>query len=156
LDAFASSGKRLRAAAREARRIRVDVKAENTTDKMSETMTMMVDLYQVDPDVLAQAVEILKRRAKLIEEFESLFGSQPQTKKGVQPHTNGHTPRFRSGSTGEKVVRLLQQCGSEGMRVKEMAQKLKQKPQTLYTFFSSNKRIPGVKKVAPAHYVLTT
>jgi hypothetical protein len=120
---------------------------------MSEQLTMTVDLYQVDPDVLARAAEILKQRAQLVVELEEIFGEQAPKK--TKPHANGRSHDFRSGSTGEKVIGLLKTRGSEGMLIKEMAQKLKQKPQSLYTFFSNNKKIPGVKKVAPAHYVMS-
>lgn len=59
------------------------------------------------------------------------------------------------GAMREKIMAELEAAGSDGVTVKELAQKLGTKPGNVSVwFYTTGSKMPNIKKVAPATYVL--
>jgi NADH/NAD ratio-sensing transcriptional regulator Rex len=64
-------------------------------------------------------------------------------------------PRKRSKRLKTGLLKELQAAGSEGITVKELAAKLKVKPGNVFSwFYTTGKKIKGIKKVGEAKYSL--
>jgi transposase-like protein len=59
------------------------------------------------------------------------------------------------GALKEQIIAELTQAGSQGVTIKDLAEKLKTNYRNLYVWFvTTGKRIPGITKVGPAQYKL--
>ncbi len=59
----------------------------------------------------------------------------------------------RRMKTVERVLRALKSAGPEGLSVKEIAQKIKSKPESLHVWFSTTgSKMPEIKRIARGRY----
>jgi hypothetical protein len=81
-------------------------------------------------------------------------GRRPGAKPGPKP---GKTKARRRGKRlKEPLLKALKAGGSAGVTVKELAAKLKVKPGNVFSwFYTTGKKISGIKKVGEARYALS-
>jgi hypothetical protein len=76
---------------------------------------------------------------------------RPALKPGLK-HSKG---RKRSRRIKDSILKLLKGAGSSGITVKELSAKLKVKPGNIFSwFYTTGKKITGLKKVGEAKYAL--
>ena len=74
------------------------------------------------------------------------------SRKTTQRASNGRQPR---GLLKDKIMTALQAAGSEGVRVKDLAEALNTKAVNVHSWFHSNiKRDSSIKKISGGHYRL--
>jgi hypothetical protein len=64
-------------------------------------------------------------------------------------------PAKRPGKPGQVkpgILELLREAGRAGMKVQEIAKRRGSSPNSVRVWFSSHKRIKGIKKLGPGHY----
>lgn len=67
----------------------------------------------------------------------------------------GRRRRVARGALKEKITTALKSAGRKGMTVRDLSKKLGVRPGNLYVWFNSTgKKVPGLKKIAPATYRL--
>jgi hypothetical protein len=81
-------------------------------------------------------------------------------KPGRPPKVAGRGPGRPPGKTGRRgkrikdaLLKLLKSAGPSGITVKELAAKLKVKPNNVFSwFYTTGKKVSGIKKVGEAKY----
>jgi phage antirepressor YoqD-like protein len=64
-------------------------------------------------------------------------------------------PRRRLKRLKGAILKALQDAGTKGITVKEIAAKVKAKPNNIFSwFYSTGKKIKGLKKIGEAKYSL--
>ena len=115
---------------------------------------------------LAQLISLVKEKEALQAKLEKIDaaltalegGEAAPQKRGRKP---GRPPGSKSKVQGSKrgkrlkapLLKLLSAAGSSGVTVKELATKLKVKPGNIFSwFYTTGKKISGIKKVGEAKY----
>ena len=119
---------------------------------------------------LAQLIRLVKEKESLqqrLTHVESSLdglgqGSAPGRRRGRKP---GRPPKAkavgrppgRKARRGKRLkaplLKMLKNAGSEGITVKEIAAKLKVKPNNVFSwFYTTGKKVSGIKKVGEAKY----
>ena len=129
-------------------------------------------LFNLSSAQLAQLIRLVKERETLQAQLDrvntaltALEDGKAPARRGRKPGRPakakvGRPPGRPSGSTGKRGKRLklpllkaLKAAGSEGITVKELAAKLKVKPNNVFSwFYTTGKKISGIKKVGEAKY----
>ena len=121
---------------------------------------------------LAQLIGLVKEKellqAKLAQidaALQSLESGKPVPKKrGRKPGRpallKADAPKGKRGKRGKRLkaplLKILKEAGSSGITVKELATKLKVKPGNIFSwFYTTGKKIKGIKKVGEAKYALS-
>jgi hypothetical protein len=123
---------------------------------------------------LARAIRLVKEKetlqAKLdrvVSELGSLEGGTPARrgrKPGRPPKSAGRPPGRPPGRKGRRgkrlkdsLLKVLKSAGAEGITVKDLAAKLKVKPNNVFSwFYTTGKKVSGIKKVGEARYALNS
>jgi hypothetical protein len=128
-----------------------------------------MSLANLTSDQLSRLVELIKHKeqlqaqlAQIDAELESLESGSPLPKK------RGHKPgrptvsavaakpaktRKRSKRLKGSLLKALEAAGSTGITVKELAAKLNVKPGNIFSwFYTTGKKVKGIKKVGEAKY----
>ncbi len=131
-----------------------------------------MDISNLSSAQLARAIRLVKKRETLqaqldgvVSELESLEGGSATParrgrKPGRPPKSAGRPPGRPPGRKGRRGKRLkdsllkaLKSAGAEGITVKELAAKLKVKPNNVFSwFYTTGKKVSGIKKVGEARY----
>jgi uncharacterized protein YjcR len=114
---------------------------------------------------LSKLIGLIKEKESLqakLDKVESAIsaiegGKSAPGKRGRKP---GRPPGSKSSETGRKskrlkapILKLLSAAGSSGITVKDLANKLKVKPGNIFSwFYTTGKKINGIKKVGEAKY----
>jgi hypothetical protein len=117
---------------------------------------------------LSRLVELIKEKESLQEklsdidrQLEALESRGPISKRGRKP---GRPPgsktivvkanrKRRGGRIKEKLLEALKAAGKSGITVKELAEKLGVKPGNVFSwFYTTGKKVSGIKKVGEAKY----
>lgn len=78
------------------------------------------------------------------------------TKKAAKKTTAKTRKRAPRGQLKEGIINELSNAGKEGLTVKELAERLKTKPANIHAwFFTTGKRMKGIKKVGAGKYSLS-
>ena len=97
----------------------------------------------------------IRDRAKLVKiqnSIEALAAGSPSKKSGVTVQTKKRTGR-RGGKLKERLLKALEAAGKAGLTVKDLAANLKANPASVSIwFYTTGKKIKGIKKIGPAHY----
>lgn len=125
---------------------------------------------------LAQLIRLVKERETLQAQLDRVNSSLSALESGAAPRRGrkpgrpakaaasgrsaGRPPGRPAGSTGKRGKRLkqpllkaLKAAGSGGITVKELAAKLKVKPNNVFSwFYTTGKKVSGIKKVGEAKY----
>jgi len=118
---------------------------------------------------LAQLISLVKEKEVLQEKLEKIdaalsaleSGKSVPKKRGRKPgRPPGSTSKVAADKPGKKTKRLkaailkaLSAAGSSGVTVKELSNKLKVKPGNIFSwFYTTGKKINGIKKVGEAKY----
>jgi len=118
---------------------------------------------------LAQLIGLVKEKEVLQAKLEKIdaalsaleSGKDAPKKRGRKPgRPVGSTAKVKIGKPGKRGKRLkapllkaLSAAGSSGITVKELAAKLKVKPGNIFSwFYTTGKKISGIKKVGEAKY----
>jgi hypothetical protein len=127
------------------------------TNLSSGQLTKLVELIKAKEHLQAQV-------ARIDAELASLESGSPRPKrrgrppgraKGSLSEATSPKPRKRSKRLKTGLLKELQAAGSEGITVKELAAKLKVKPGNVFSwFYTTGKKIKGIKKVGEAIYSL--
>jgi hypothetical protein len=128
-----------------------------------------MSLANLTSDQLSHLVELIKRKeqlqadlARIDAEMQSLESGSPLPKKrGRKPgrpslSAAGTAPtkrKKRSKRLKDSLLKELEAAGSGGLTVKELSAKLKVKPGNVFSwFYTTGKKIKGIKKVGEAKY----
>jgi len=118
---------------------------------------------------LAQLISLVKEKEVLQAKLEKIdaalsvleSGESAPKKRGRKPgRPPGSKAKVVAGKPGKKTKRLkaailkaLSAAGSSGVTVKELSNKLKVKPGNIFSwFYTTGKKISGIKKVGEAKY----
>jgi len=118
---------------------------------------------------LAQLISLVKEKEVLQAKLEKIDaalsalenGHSAPKKRGRKPgRPPGSIAKVVAGKSGKKTKRLksailkaLSSAGSSGVTVKELSNKLKVKPGNIFSwFYTTGKKISGIKKVGEAKY----
>ena len=78
-------------------------------------------------------------------------GRKPGRPPGVKAETGRKSKRLKA-----PLLKALSAAGASGITVKELADKLKVKPNNVFSwFYTTGKKISGIKKVGEARYAYT-
>jgi len=118
---------------------------------------------------LARLIALVKQKesletklAKVSGEIDSLEGGKPAGKRrgrkpGRPPGSKNVTKGRKSKRLKEPLLKALKSAGSSGITVKELASKLKVKPGNIFSwFYTTGKKISGIKKVGEAKYAMSS
>jgi hypothetical protein len=123
---------------------------------------------------LSRLIELVKEKESLTSKLEKVdaalkaLESGKVARRGRPPGTKGRPgPKPAAGKAGkarrrgkrlkEPLLKALKAGGSSGVTVKELAAKLKVKPGNVFSwFYTTGKKISGIKKVGEARYAMTS
>jgi hypothetical protein len=132
-----------------------------------------MELSNLSSAQLSQLIQLIKQKESLQEQLErieiSLAGigqsRSPGRPRGRKPGRPAKLkvkaavgrPPGRQGRRGKRLkdslLKLLKGAGSEGITVKDLAAKLKVKPNNVFSwFYTTGKKVSGIKKVGEAKY----
>lgn len=128
-----------------------------------------MSLANLTSDQLNRLIELVKRKeelqaelARLDAEFQSLESGSPLPKKrGRKPgrpsaSANEAAPtkrRRRLTRLKEPLLKALESAGAAGITVKELSAKLNVNPGNIFSwFYTTGKKVKGIKKVGEAKY----
>jgi hypothetical protein len=115
------------------------------TDLSSASIKRLVEL-------VTQRISIEARLKKLQGSIKALVERLPSRVKPVLAETRKPAPRPRRKLKG-RLLKALEAAGKKGLSVKELALNLKSKPANVSVwFYTTGKKIKGIKKVGPARY----
>ena len=118
---------------------------------------------------LAQLVRLVKEKESLQSQLERInaqlsgLGKGTVVRRGRKPGRPAKVkkavgrPPGRKARRGKRLkaplLKLLKSAGSEGITVKDIAAKLKVKPNNVFSwFYTTGKKVSGIKKVGEAKY----
>jgi hypothetical protein len=123
---------------------------------------------------LAHLIRLVKEKETLLAQLAhvdsaltALEGGKTPGKRGRKPgrppKVAGRGPGRPPGKTGRRgkrikapLLKLLKSAGPGGITVKELAAKLKIKPNNVFSwFYTTGKKVSGIKKVGEAKYSYT-
>jgi hypothetical protein len=130
-------------------------------------------LFNLSSAQLAHLIALVKEKESLQSkldhinaELESLETGKPVPKKrgrkpgrpaGAKNKVASAKPSKRGKRLKQPLLKLLKAAGSHGITVKELAAKLKVKPGNIFSwFYTTGKKISGIKKVGEAKYAYTS
>jgi hypothetical protein len=123
---------------------------------------------------LSRLIELVKEKESLTSKLEKVdaalkaLESGKVARRGRPPGAKGRPgPKPAAGKAGkarrrgkrlkEPLLKALKAGGSSGVTVKELAAKLKVKPGNVFSwFYTTGKKISGIKKVGEARYAMTS
>ncbi|MEO8206675.1 MAG: hypothetical protein ABI615_10880 [Chthoniobacterales bacterium] len=128
-----------------------------------------MDVSQLNTKTLNALIRLTKRKdalhteiAKIEDQLANLFGGKVSraqksgrpAKKAVKRRSTGGK-RGRRGALKEQIFTVLKEAGKTGISVKDVADKIKIKPQNLHVWFSTTgKKFPQITKVEQGRYRL--
>jgi hypothetical protein len=119
---------------------------------------------------LSRLISLVKEKESLQSKLEKVdaalqaLGSGKVARRGRPPGVKKGRPGPKAGKTRrrgkrlkEPLLKALKAGGAAGVTVKELAAKLKVKPGNVFSwFYTTGKKISGIKKVGEARYALTS
>ena len=119
---------------------------------------------------LARLIGLVKEKESLQAKLEKVDaalqalegGKAPGKKRGRKPgRPPGSKSKAKTGKRGKRLkaplLKALSAAGSSGITVKELAAKLKVKPGNIFSwFYTTGKKISGIKKVGEAKYAYSS
>jgi hypothetical protein len=118
---------------------------------------------------LAQLIRLIKEKESLEAKLDRVAAQLSALESGA-PGKRGRRPGRPPGSKNkgtvskgrrskrlkEPLLKALAAAGSSGITVKELAAKLKVKPGNIFSwFYTTGKKISGIKKVGEAKYAMS-
>jgi hypothetical protein len=127
-----------------------------------------MELSNLSSAQLAQLIRLVKEKENLQQQLERVESAlagiggrrSPGRPRGRRPGRPAKAkpvgrPPGRKGRLKESLLKILKSAGSEGITVKELAAKLKVKPNNVFSwFYTTGKKVSGIKKVGEARYAL--
>lgn len=139
-----------------------------------------MQIANLNAGALRKLIKVVERRDSLLSEIQSLdseitqlLGSGEVSGKVVKARKPGRprgskvaAPRLpkapkagkvgRRGALKDRILKALEQAGSEGIVVRDLAKQLKVNPQNIHVWFSSTgKNVPGIQKIGEGRYSLS-
>jgi hypothetical protein len=129
-----------------------------------------MDISKLSSAQLARAIRLVKvketletKLQKVVSELGSLEGAapvrrgrkpgRPKKTAGRKPGRPPGRPARRGKRLKESLLKALKSAGAPGITVKELAAKLKVKPNNVFSwFYTTGKKVSGIKKVGEARY----
>jgi hypothetical protein len=129
-----------------------------------------MELSNLSSAQLAQLIRLVKEKESLQQQLERVESAlagiggrrSPGRPRGRRPGRPAKAkpvgrPPGRKGRRGKRLkgslLKFLKGAGSEGITVKELAAKLKVKPNNVFSwFYTTGKKVSGIKKVGEARY----
>jgi hypothetical protein len=122
---------------------------------------------------LAQLIGLVKEKESLQTKLKQIDAALQALESGKSvPKKRGRKPGRPAGSTNKPaktgttkrgkrlkapLLKALKKAGASGITVKELAAKLKVKPGNIFSwFYTTGKKISGIKKVGEAKYSLAS
>lgn len=119
---------------------------------------------------LAHLIELIKEKEALLAKLENIDAELTALESGKAGKRRGRKPGRPPGSVSkaggrkrrrgkrlkEPLLKALSDAGPAGIKVKELAEHLKVKPGNIFSwFYTTGKKIKGIKKVGEAKYAYT-
>lgn len=124
-----------------------------------------MSLADLSSEHLSRLIELVKHKeqlqselARIDSELQSLESGSPGLRKRGRPKGSTNTsaarkPKRRSRRLKDGLLQELESAGRDGITVKELAAKLKVKPGNVFSwFYTTGKKVKGIKKVGEAKY----
>jgi hypothetical protein len=120
---------------------------------------------------LSRLITLIKKKESLLAKLEKIDSALQSLEAGVPVRRGrpagsskgrpgpkpGRKVRRRGKRLKEPLLKALKAGGSAGVTVKDLAAKLKVKPGNVFSwFYTTGKKISGIKKVGEARYALTS
>jgi len=107
-------------------------------------------------ELITEKEAIQAKLVKIQNSIEALAAGLPSQKSGVTARTKKRTAR-RGGKLRDRLLNALEAAGKAGLTVKGLAANLKANPASVSVwFYTTGKKIKGIKKIGPAHYVYSS
>jgi hypothetical protein len=132
-----------------------------------------MELSNLSSVQLTQLIRLIKEKESLQQQLERVESSlagigqsrSPGRPRGRKPGRPAKAkapvgrPPGRKSRRGKRLkdslLKVLKSAGSEGITVKDLAAKLKVKPNNVFSwFYTTGKKVSGIKKVGEAKYAL--
>ena len=133
--------------------------------KLTSEQTREIAKLLEKKESLEQELEKVNRQLTNYEQGKARVSAGPSQKKGrvgrppkKASKPTGGTSRKRAprGQLKEGIINELSNAGKDGLTVKELAERLNTKPANIHAwFFTTGKKMKGIKKVAAGKYTLT-
>ena len=128
-----------------------------------------MSLANLTSSQLGQLVELIQQKERLQKELANVDTALQSLESGVPvPKKRGRKPGRPSGTASgeilpktrkrgkrlkDNLLKILEAAGAEGATVKELAAQLKVKPGNVFSwFYTTGKKVKGIKKVGEAKY----
>jgi len=107
-------------------------------------------------ELITEKEAIQLKLVKIQNSIEALAAGSPSKKRGVTVRAKKRTAR-RGGKLKERLLKALEAAGKGGLTVKDLAANLKANLASVSVwFYTTGKKIKGIKKIGPAHYAYTS
>jgi hypothetical protein len=123
----------------------------------SAQLSRLVELIK-EKESLQEKLSELDRQLEALESGGSVSkrGRKPGRPPGSQTIAAKTSRKRRGGRIKERLLVALQAAGKSGIPVKELAAKLGVKPGNVFSwFYTTGKKVSGIKKVGEARYAYT-
>ncbi len=138
-----------------------------------------MDLTSITAADLKKITSLIEKKAKLTDQIDAIdkelasFGGGASTTKtsrrgrrpgsasqkvaGAKRGPKKGSNRGRRGGRKDAIIAILQEAGSQGAAVKDIAKQLKVKPQNIHSWFQiTGKKTPEIKKVGTGKWAWTS
>ena len=133
-----------------------------------------MELINLSSAALARLIGLVKEKETLETKLDHINSALKALEAGKAPKRRGRKPgrpvgsgtkikggKVRKAKRGKRLkaplLKALSAAGSSGVTVKELAAKLKVKPGNIFSwFYTTGKKISGIKKVGEAKYAYSS
>lgn len=124
------------------------------TSLSSAQAARLVQLVQEKETLLAKLSQV-DRALSALESGSGVALSAPSSRRRGRPVGSGRGAR-KPGKLKTGILEALKAAGPKGITVKDLTKKLKVKPNNVFSwFYTTGRKVQGLKKVGPARYALT-
>ena len=107
-------------------------------------------------ELITEKEAIQAKLVKIQNSIKALAAGSPSKKSGVTVRPKKRMAR-RGGKLKERLLKALEAAGKAGLTVKDLAANLKANPASVSVwFYTTGKKIKGIKKIGPAHYAYSS
>ena len=107
-------------------------------------------------ELVTEKETIQAKLDKIQSSIEAMASGSPSKASRVTAWTSKRAPRRRR-KLKERLLKALEAAGKEGLSVKDLAANLKAKPTSVSVwFYTTGKKIKGIKKIGPARYAYSS
>ena len=132
----------------------------NPTDITSKSIRSLIKLLHKKELLLRQVRKIEAQpeallSGRIVGGIKKIRRPSKGQKSRASSGKGSKEPKAESETLGKRVLAALEDAGTEGISVKDLAEKLKVRNSSLYVWFSISMKVnPAIKRIGPAIYAL--